>query len=175
MAAHTEGRRAPAQAGPLQPDCIGRAPLMRPLRRVSARRCHDAGIPFCVSRAGPGSRSRPATGESRAEPRALVAALLAIPLLALAAAPVFSGGESDHATKPPAEAAEGDTPEPSVFRDWLESRPELEKVETACVMCAGFGGAVQCGLSCDATGLTIRKPDGAVSAFCGRCEKGEWK
>jgi len=95
-------------------------------------------------------------------------------LLALAAAPAFA----QEPAQAPTEA--GAAPEPvaagekNIVREWLESRPELEKDETACVMCAGFGGAVVCGLGCDATGLTIRKPNGYENSWCGRCTKGEW-
>ena len=72
-----------------------------------------------------------------------------------------------------ASAAPGEEHE-NIFYEWLESQHELGKGDTECVMCAGFGGAVVCGMSCDATGLTIRKPDGSINRWCGRCDSGSW-
>ncbi len=63
----------------------------------------------------------------------------------------------------------------NIFFEWLESQHELGKGDSECVMCAGFGGAVVCGMSCDATGLTIRKPDGSINRWCGRCDSGTWR
>jgi hypothetical protein len=78
-------------------------------------------------------------------------------------------------TEPAREAPSASGAQGSIVQEWLDSRPELEKEETACVMCAGFGGAIVCGLGCDATGLTIRKADGSENPWCGRCVQGEWK
>ncbi len=74
----------------------------------------------------------------------------------------------------PAASAAPDEEHENIFYEWLESQHELGKGDTECVMCAGFGGAVVCGMSCDATGLTIRKPDGSINRWCGRCDSGSW-
>ena len=58
---------------------------------------------------------------------------------------------------------------------WAEARrTRAGEGDTECVMCAGFGGGVICGISCDATGLTIRKSDGSSNRWCGRCDSGTW-
>ena len=61
-----------------------------------------------------------------------------------------------------------------IFQEWLDNNHELGNV-TECLMCVGFGGGFLCGIGCDATGLTIYKPDGSTNAVCGRCVKGEWQ
>ena len=61
-----------------------------------------------------------------------------------------------------------------IFQEWLDNNHELGNV-TECLMCVGFGGGYLCGIGCDATGLTIYKPDGSTNAVCGRCVKGEWQ
>ncbi len=75
---------------------------------------------------------------------------------------------------PVEETAAPDGEHENIFYEWLESQHEMGKGDTECVMCAGFGGAVVCGMSCDATGLTIRKPDGSINRWCGRCDSGSW-
>lgn len=84
--------------------------------------------------------------------------------------------EETAAATPPEESASAapDEEHENIFYEWLESQHELGKGDTECVMCAGFGGAVVCGMSCDATGLTIRKPDGSINRWCGRCDSGSW-
>ena len=72
------------------------------------------------------------------------------------------------------ETAAPDGEHENIFYEWLESQHELGKGDSECVMCAGFGGAVVCGMSCDATGLTIRKSDGSINRWCGRCDSGTW-
>ena len=61
-----------------------------------------------------------------------------------------------------------------IFQEWLDNNHELGNT-TECLMCVGFGGGYLCGIGCDATGLTIYKPDGSTNAVCGRCVKGEWQ
>ena len=61
-----------------------------------------------------------------------------------------------------------------IVQEWLDNNHELGNV-TECLMCVGFGGGYLCGIGCDATGLTIYKPDGSTNAVCGRCVKGEWQ
>ncbi len=105
---------------------------------------------------------------------------LAVPIvlglaLAIALSPVLA--EPEPVASPAAEAvvpAAPDEVHDNIFFEWLESQHELGKGDTECVMCAGFGGAVVCGMSCDATGLTIRKPDGSINRWCGRCDSGSW-
>ena len=70
------------------------------------------------------------------------------------------------------EAQKPDTSD--IFQEWLDNNHELGNV-TECLMCVGFGGGFLCGIGCDATGLTIYKPDGSTNAVCGRCVKGEWQ
>lgn len=75
-------------------------------------------------------------------------------------------------------AAQDETPKPDtsdIFQEWLDNNHELGKGDTECLMCVGFGGGFRCGIGCDATGLTIHKPDGSTNAVCGRCVKGEWQ
>ena len=73
------------------------------------------------------------------------------------------------------ESPVGEKPEGyNVYLDWLESNHELGMADSECVMCAGFGGGFKCGLSCDATGLSIVKPDGSRHHICGVCDKGTW-
>ena len=74
-----------------------------------------------------------------------------------------------------AENQVGEAPEGyNVYLDWLESNHELGMGDTECAMCAGFGGGFKCGLTCDATGLSIIKPDGFKHHICGVCDKGTW-
>ena len=75
-------------------------------------------------------------------------------------------------------AAQDEAPKPDtsdIFQEWLDNNHELGKGDTECLMCVGFGGGFRCGIGCDATGLTIHKPDGSTNAVCGRCVKGEWQ
>ncbi len=97
-------------------------------------------------------------------------------VLPAAAAPAEAAAEPAVPVVPvvPAASAESDGEHENIFYEWLESQHELGKGDTECVMCAGFGGAVVCGMSCDATGLTIRKPDGSINRWCGRCDSGSW-
>ena len=81
----------------------------------------------------------------------------------------------DEGAKPATSDSAGQSKPRSLFDEWRESRPDLEKDKTACVMCAGFGLAIVCGQSCDSTGLTIRKPNGSANQWCGRCDSGKWK
>ena len=71
------------------------------------------------------------------------------------------------------EEAKPDTSD--IFQEWLDNNHELGKGDTECLLCVGFGGGFRCGIGCDATGLTIHKPDGSTNAVCGRCVKGEWQ
>ena len=77
----------------------------------------------------------------------------------------------------PATAQEGEQkPDTSdIFQEWLDNNHELGKGDSECLMCVGFGGGFLCGIGCDATGLTIYKPDGSTNAVCGRCVNGEWQ
>lgn len=86
-------------------------------------------------------------------------------------------GPKDESAAVPAATQEGD-PKPDtsdIFQEWLDNNHELGKGDSECLMCVGFGGGYLCGIGCDATGLTIYKPDGSTNAVCGRCVKGEWQ
>ena len=75
-------------------------------------------------------------------------------------------------------AAQEEEPKPDtsdIFQEWLDNNHELGKGDSECLMCVGFGGGFRCGIGCDATGLTIHKPDGSTNAVCGRCVNGEWQ
>ena len=110
---------------------------------------------------------------------------LALAILLSIGASVGIGGEKNGAEKNKdagpaglegaAESPAGEKPEGyNVYLDWLESNHESGMADSECVMCAGFGGGFKCGLSCDATGLSIVKPDGSRHHICGVCDKGTW-
>lgn len=101
-------------------------------------------------------------------------ALLAVALSLVLWADTQASGQ-DEGAKPAMSDSAGQSEPRTLFDEWRESRPDLEKEKTACVMCAGFGLAIVCGQSCDSTGLTIRKPDGSENRWCGRCDSGKWK
>ena len=85
------------------------------------------------------------------------------------------GPKDEPAAAPAATQEEEPKPDTSdIFQEWLDNNHELGNV-TECLMCVGFGGGFRCGIGCDATGLTIYKPDGSTNAVCGRCVKGEWQ
>ena len=108
---------------------------------------------------------------------------LALAILLSIGASVGIGGEKNGAEKNKdagpaglegaAESPAGEKPEGyNVYLDWLESNHASGMADSECVMCAGFGGGFKCGLSCDAPGLGIIKPDGSGPHIGGLCDKG---
>ena len=114
--------------------------------------------------------------------RKLYTVLVQVALAVAIAGALAIGGHAEEAPKdepaavPAATQGEEQKPDTSdIFQEWLDNNHELGQGDTECLMCVGFGGGFLCGIGCDATGLTIHKPDGSTNAVCGRCVKGTWQ
>lgn len=108
----------------------------------------------------------------------LARAILAVAIAGAVAIGAYAEEEPKDAPAAVSTATQEEGPKPDtsdIFQEWLDNNHELGKGDSECLMCVGFGGGYLCGIGCDATGLTIYKPDGSTNAVCGRCVNGEWQ